>query len=123
MSRFLARAGHHGLCADSVAAAHEALAKMKPDVVLVDLMMPHESGIDFVREVRLDPRTRKLPVIIYSAVDEPEYVHEAMTAGATDYWLKSAIRPADLQDRLAAYLPDEDGGGSVESGSAHPVPV
>ena len=97
MSRFLARAGHRGLCADSAAAANDALKNMLPDLVLVDLMMPDWSGIDLLRELRMDPRTCRLPVIIYSAVSEPHYVHEAMTAGATDYWLKGSILPDQLQ--------------------------
>jgi PleD family two-component response regulator len=80
-----------------------------PDLVITDLMMPGASGIDLVSEIRAAKRTRDLPVIIYSAVSEHRYVDQAMRAGATDYWLKGAIHPGELQSRIAAFLPNGAG--------------
>jgi len=120
MNLFLTRAGHRTLAAHGAAEALEKLQGEHADVAIVDLMMPEESGIDLVRALRKDPRTKDLPVIIYSAVSEKRYVQEAMHAGATDYWLKGAIRPNDLQTRLQAYLPN-NGSGWAEPPTAHPI--
>ena len=109
LSTFLTRGGHKTICATSVPAAMLKLidAEMPlPDLVITDLMMPGQSGIDLVKEIRAMTRTRELPVIVYSAVSEHRYVEQAMSAGATDYWLKGSIQPADLKTRLAAFLPN-----------------
>ena len=108
LSAFLTRAGHTSVCATSVPAAMLKLIDVQsplPDLVLTDLMMPEQSGVDLVREIRDNRRTRDLPVIVYSAVSEHRYVEQAMNAGATDYWLKGSIRPEELQTRIAAFLP------------------
>ena len=112
LSAFLHRAGHDATC---VTSAPEAMLKLidrdvaLPDVVITDLMMPEYSGIDLVKEIRAHKRTRDLPVIVYSAVSEHRYVEQAMNAGATDYWLKGSITPADLQLRIGAFLPNGAG--------------
>ncbi|MEA2708432.1 MAG: two-component system, OmpR family, phosphate regulon response regulator PhoB [Phycisphaerales bacterium] len=109
LAAFLARGGHEAICTTSVPAAVLKLIdadRALPDLVITDLMMPGQSGIDLVREIRATKRTKELPVIVYSAVSEHRYVEQAMTAGATDYWLKGAILPSDLQMRIAAFLPN-----------------
>ena len=109
MCTVLAKAGHRGVIANSVTEALEQLQDAQPDLIIADLMMPQESGLDLLRFVRSNPRTAELPIIVLSAVSEPAYVDEAMDAGATDYWLKTSLRVDDLQSRLAAYLPNGTG--------------
>ena len=121
MSLFLARGGHRAVTAASAAEALEKLDDEIPDVAIIDLMMPRESGMDLLHALRKNPATRELPVIMYSAVSEIRYVHEAMNAGATDYWLKGSIRPNELQARLQPYLPN-NGAGWAEPPTAHPLP-
>jgi CheY-like chemotaxis protein len=109
LSAFLTRGGHEATCVTSVPAAMLKLIDTDlplPELVITDLMMPGQSGIDLVREIRATKRTCDLPVIVYSAVSEHRYVEQAMRAGATDYWLKGAIAPSDLQTRIAAFLPN-----------------
>ena len=122
MSVFLTRAGHRAVAAASAAEALEKLDGGRADVAIIDLMMPQESGIDLLHALRKNPRTREMPVIMYSAVSEGRYVHEAMRAGATDYWLKGTIRPNDLQARLQPYLPN-NGSGWAEPPTAHPMQI
>ena len=112
LSAFLALGGHKSTCATSVPAAMLKLIDNDiplPDLVITDLMMPGQSGVDLVREIRAARRTRDLPVIVYSAVSEHRYVEDAMNAGATDYWLKGSITPADFQTRMTAFLPEGSG--------------
>lgn len=120
MSALLERGGHRASCCNSVAQALDSLREALPDLIIVDLMMPYESGIDLLRRVRDEPRTQHLPVIVYSAVSERRYVDEAMECGATDYWLKGSLWGTDLTTRLAAYLPN-NGAGWAEPPGAHPL--
>ena len=91
--------------ADELFEAAGQLADVTPDVILSDLMMPDESGIDLLKTVRADERLKDVPFIILSAVSEQRYIDAAMEAGATDYWLKGSLTAQDLGRRLRPYLP------------------
>jgi len=119
LSTLLHRAGHESHCVNTAREGIASIKRRRPDVVLLDLMMPEESGLDMLKELRADPATKELPVVIYSAVSEHRYVKQAMDSGATDYWLKGSIRGPDLQTRLAAYLPDVE--GWAEPPASHPM--
>jgi CheY-like chemotaxis protein len=112
LAAFLARGGHTAVCTTSVPSAMLKLIDSGlalPDLVITDLMMPDQSGIDLLREIRATVRCKDVPVIVYTAVSEQRYIDQAMTAGANDYWLKGSIRPEDMQTRIAAFLPNGAG--------------
>jgi len=68
--------------------AVEAYQRLRPDLVLMDLMMPEMNGIDAIRAIRLaDPQAR---VIILSSSDGEDHIHRALQAGASAYLLKDA---------------------------------
>ena len=71
----------------------DGICRLQPDVVLVDLSLPHRSGLELVREIqRLSPRSRKL---VLTGRDCLEYIRAALGAGADGYVLKDA-RSAEL---------------------------
>jgi DNA-binding NtrC family response regulator len=72
--------------ADSAAAAREALVRERPDVVVLDIVMPGEDGIALLRRMREEKHAQ--PVLIVSALDTAHRVVEALKGGATDYWVK-----------------------------------
>jgi len=80
-----------GYVASEAANAEEARRRMltnPPDLVLLDWMLPGQSGYDFSRELRRDERTRRLPIIMLTARgEEPDKVH-GLEAGADDYVTK-----------------------------------
>jgi DNA-binding response OmpR family regulator len=74
------------------------IAREKPDVILLDVMMPDLSGLDVLRYIRRDPRLEKIPVIILSAKCMPSDIHCGLDAGADLYMTK----PISFEDlRLA----------------------
>jgi CheY-like chemotaxis protein len=80
-----------------------AVEQNPPDVILLDMMMPGMSGLDFLRALRQTPRGAPLPVIVVSASDAQ--AEEARTLGATDYLVKSRYSNADLLARVARHMP------------------
>ena len=66
---------------DAVAQARDG----RPDVVVMDARMPKMNGIDACRELRDDPRTADLPIIMVTGGSEPGLASAAFDAGATDY--------------------------------------
>ncbi len=59
-----------------------------PDIVLLDVMLPEISGIDFLRQMREKDRFQALPVIILSALADPQTIREGLDAGADRYLTK-----------------------------------
>ena len=60
----------------------------KPDVVLLDIMMPEVSGLDILRQMRRDPALARIPVIVVSAKGMPADIRNGMEAGASTYLTK-----------------------------------
>lgn len=83
--------------------AVEALAEEQPDLVLLDWMLPHYSGIEICRRIRRDPATRALPVIMLTAKGEEADRIRGLDTGADDYVTKP-FSPAELIARVRALL-------------------
>src|SRR5438128_5578555 len=80
--------------ADTVAAARSAAARLRPDIVLLDLRLPDGDGLELIRDLLEDcPDVR---VIALSQYDEITYAHRALQAGARGYIMKSAATDAVL---------------------------
>lgn len=70
----------------------EAIAKIKefaPDVVLLDIMMPKLDGFGVAWELKADPTTAKIPVVMLTNLSDTETVSKILESGVTDYLLKS----------------------------------
>ncbi len=90
----------------SVVNGEEALKTIhawKPDVVLLDIMMPRLSGFEVCKRLRQDPATKKIGVIMITALDQPADVDRAVDAG-TDDFLTKPINQAELLVRIRALL-------------------
>ena len=72
----------------SSAPAINMMTSKKPDVVLLDIMMPEVSGIDILRQMRRDPALADIPVIVVSAKGMPADIKNGMEAGASTYLTK-----------------------------------
>ena len=77
-----------------------------PDLVILDVMMPGMDGLEVLRTLRADQRTAGLRIVMFSAVTDSAWRHEAMRIGATDFWPKVGLDFDDLDRRLRAILPN-----------------
>jgi len=75
----------------------------KPDLILLDIMMPHMDGKEARKKLLEDPATADIPVIHLSAVGDFEQQLKATSAGVTDYITKP-FTPKDLAQRVADML-------------------
>lgn len=64
------------------------IAQEKPDLILLDIMMPDVSGIEVLRYMRREPDLKKIPVIVVSAKSMPSDVRDGLEAGASIYLTK-----------------------------------
>lgn len=97
--------GYQVQAATNGAQALEMIGRDTPDVVLLDLMMPGQfDGLDVCRRLRTNPETQDLPVLIITAVAEPEVKARALDAGATGFYNKP-FSPIALLKELEALAP------------------
>jgi CheY-like chemotaxis protein len=104
MARLVAQCGHDGVCVTSGEAALEFVHGRPVDLIILDNMMPGIDGIEVLRRLRADPSTAALPVVMWSAVAEREFVDHARRKGATDYWVKATFSYANLSGMLGRVL-------------------
>jgi two-component system phosphate regulon response regulator PhoB len=99
----LARAGFELVEAADGAAARERLAAGGIELVLLDWMLPGESGLDLLAQIKRDPATARLPVIMLTARAESGDKVSGLETGADDYITKP-FSPAELTARIRAVL-------------------
>src|SRR5262245_36254246 len=106
LTRVIECLGHHGVYVASGPDALQYVRQQLPDAILLDYMMPDMDGLEVLRALRKDPRMRDVPVIMFSANSDPKILERALSAGASDYWVKSAVRIDEMESRLLRLLPE-----------------
>lgn len=79
--------------------AIDLISKESPDALLLDIMMPHISGIDILTVLRADPRWLHLPIVILTAAHDQATKRQAIDLGVTDF-LGKPVDPTDLVPRI-----------------------
>jgi putative two-component system response regulator len=90
---------HYGYCLETAQDGREALNKAKeilPDLIFLDIMMPGMDGYETCKELRKDPATRFIPVVMVTALDDQESRNKGLEAGATEFLTK----PVDKAELL-----------------------
>lgn len=95
--------GHRVRRASSAEEAEAAIRSALPDVVVLDWMLPGESGLAFARRLRADARTRDLPILMLTARAMEHDKITGLEAGADDY-LTKPFSPKELAARIKAVL-------------------
>jgi DNA-binding response OmpR family regulator/DNA-binding CsgD family transcriptional regulator len=108
----LEAAGMTVLVAGDGAAALQSLALQRPDLVIMDAMMPVLDGFETTRRIKADPRLATLPVIFMTGLTETEHVLRGLAAGGVDYVTKPVIID-ELLARVRVHL----GNARVSQGS------
>jgi DNA-binding response OmpR family regulator len=108
----LSELGHEVLAAADGAEALRLACEKRPHLVLLDIMMPELSGIEVCRQLRADPRTCDVRIIMVSAVDAKRALEESIIAGADDF-LAKPVHALELMMRVRSMLrvrsiPDEE---------------
>lgn len=83
--------------------ALDSIAAQRPDLVLLDIMMPRMSGFEACRRIKADPATRSIPVIMVTALDEQADIERGVEVGADDYLVKP-INKTELLSRVKTLL-------------------
>ncbi len=96
----LTKAGFEIKIATDGEEALKILREDKPDVILLDLVMPRKDGFAVLEELKTNPVWKSIPVIVLSNLSQKEDLEKAKALGAKDYLIKSDLSLKDLVEKI-----------------------
>jgi PAS domain S-box-containing protein len=101
--RLLERAGHEVLTADDGLQAEEIATQQRPDLILLDLMLPERNGLEVCADLKARKETAAIPIIFVTGTTEGDRIVEGFEVGGCDYVVKPFV-PQELLARISAHL-------------------
>ena len=84
----------------------EGLKKVKqekPDLIILDLVLPGMHGFEFLKKIKKDPKISQIPVIILSNLGQRQEIEQGIRLGAVDYLVKAHFTPNDIVKKVKKY--------------------
>lgn len=90
--------------ADNGMEALKKLEEIKPDLILLDIIMPYVDGLEVLKKVREMEKTKETPVILLTNLSQKEEINQGLALGANDYLIKSHFTPSEVLEKINKYL-------------------
>jgi len=102
----LSQEGYEVVLAGNGQEALDALERdeRKPDLILLDIVMPGMDGFTFLKKVKDDPRYSYIPVILLTNLSQKEEIEEGFRLGAKGYLIKSHHTPSEVLNLVKKYI-------------------
>lgn len=100
----LDRSGHEVKLASNAEEGLKAIQDHTPDVLLLDMLMPGLSGIEFLRQEKIRERFPAMLILVFSNLDSPRIADEARQLGADEYIVKVATTPSEVIEKIEKLL-------------------
>ncbi len=81
-----------------------AVKKKKPDIVLLDILLPKLDGFTVLEQLKKNDSTKKIPVILLTNLGQKDDVDRGQDLGAADYLIKAHFKPSETVDRVKKIL-------------------
>ncbi|MEK7680551.1 MAG: response regulator [Patescibacteria group bacterium] len=80
------------------------IQKKKPDIVLLDILLPKLDGFAVLEEVKKDPTIQNIPIILLTNLGQKDDVQRGLDEGAVDYLIKTHFKPSEVVDKVRKIL-------------------
>ena len=100
----LSKAGFETIEAMEAEEGLQLAEREKPNLIVLDILLPRENGITFLKKMKKNPEIFSIPVVILSNFDDPLTKKEALDLGAKDYLIKSNHDPKETVERIKKYI-------------------
>jgi CheY-like chemotaxis protein len=104
MAKWLQKEGFEIATARNGAEALARLKDSKPDLIVLDHMMPEVDGLTFLAGIRRFPKWKTLPVIMLTGIKDKQHSLKAQTLNVNEYLVKSEYNPPDLLAQIRKHL-------------------
>lgn len=78
--------------------------KKKPDMILLDLLLPKKNGFEILQELKSDKSLEQIPVIVLSNLDQDEDIKKSISLGAVDYYVKAQHPLKEIVEKVKNQL-------------------
>lgn len=78
--------------------------KKKPDIILLDILLPKMDGFSVLKELKADASVRDIPVILLTNLGQKDDVAKGLEAGAVDYLIKAHFKPSEIVEKVKQVL-------------------
>lgn len=85
-------------------AAIASMKQKRPDLVLLDLIMPCKDGFETLERIKADPKLKGIKVVIFSNLGQEEDIERARRLGALDYFVKAGLSIHEMVDKVRVHL-------------------
>lgn len=85
-----------------------AIERERPDLVLLDLILPGMHGLDVLKRIRADPNTKSMPVVVLTNVESSESIGEALELGARAYLVKTNYTLEEVLEKVKSVLGERE---------------
>lgn len=82
----------------------QAIKQQKPNLVLLDILLPNMSGWDVLEKAKADSEVNKIPIILLTNLGEKEDVEKGLKLGAEDYIIKAHFTPSEILEKIKKCL-------------------
>lgn len=106
LTHMVKKEGYELMAAFSGEGALSAVKKKKPDLVLLDIMMPGMDGFEVCKRLKTDPEYSDIPILFLSALSDTESKTKAMKIGGADY-LTKPFKRQDVLDKIRFHIEGE----------------
>ena len=91
--------------------AFNAVKTQKPDIVLLDIVLPGRNGVDILQDIKSDASTQDTKVIMLTNYGGDANINKSIELGADDYILKYNVVPSDISSKVSTILREDASGG------------
>ena len=100
----LEQEGYVVLAAEDGAAGLDMALQHKPDLIMLDIIMPQLDGFSVLQQLRESSGLKNTPIILLTNLGTDEDRKKGKKLGATDYWVKADLTPSQVSEKIKQYL-------------------
>lgn len=82
----------------------ENVKERKPDLILLDVVMPYVDGLEVLKKVRSNEKLKDVPIILLTNLSQKKEVEEGLRLGAQDYLIKSHFTPSEVLEKINSFV-------------------
>jgi len=100
----LEKEGYSVISASEGISGIKKLKEEKPDLVILDLVLPGINGFEILKRAKMNPKTKEIPIIILSNLGQEQEVEKGLRLGASDFLIKAHFTPQMVIEKIKKYL-------------------
>jgi len=83
---------------------YKMAGKEMPDIILLDIMLPKINGFEVLERLKIEDRTRNIPVLLLTNLGQKDDIEKAVSLGAVDYLIKAHFMPSEVVSKIKKIL-------------------